>query len=315
MAKIFVAGHNGMVGSAIKKKLSKKNEIFTADKKKLDLINYDQTLKYFKRNNFDYVYICAAKVGGIYANSKYPADFIYQNLQIQNNCIISSYKTNVKKILFLGSSCIYPKNVKVPIKENYLLTGELEKTNEAYAISKIAGIKMCESFNNQYKTDFRAVMPTNLYGPNDNYNELNSHVLAALIKKIFIAKNKNQKKITIWGNGKPKREFLHTEDFAEACIKVMQISKKRYFDIVGQKNQFLNIGFGEDISIKNLTKLICNILNFKGKIYYDHTKPNGTLRKLIDSSKIKKINWSPKITLTEGITSVILEFKKNTIKK
>ena len=222
MAKIFVAGHNGMVGSVIKKKLSKKNEIFTADKKKLDLINYDQTLKYFKRNKFDYVYICAAKVGGIYANSKYPADFIYQNLQIQNNCIISSYKTNVKKILFLGSSCIYPKNAKIPIKENYLLTGELEKTNEAYAISKIAGLKMCESFNNQYKTDFRAVMPTNLYGPNDNYNELNSHVLAALIKKVFIAKNKKQKKITIWGNGKPKREFLHTEDFAEACIKIMQ---------------------------------------------------------------------------------------------
>mgnify|MGYP001158493348 FL=1 len=310
MAKIFVAGHKGMVGSAIEKKLSKKNDIFTIDKKKLDLTNYDQTLNFFKRNKFDYVYICAAKVGGIYSNLKYSADFIYQNLQIQNNCIISSYKTNVKRILFLGSSCIYPKKAKIPIKEDYLLTGSLEKTNEAYAISKIAGIKMCESFNNQYKTDFRAVMPTNLYGPNDNYDELDSHVFAALIKKIFSAKVKNKKKITIWGNGSPKREFLHTDDFADACIKIMKISKKNYFGIVGTNTQFINVGYGKDISIKMLAKLICNILDYRGKIFYDHSKPNGTFRKLIDSSKIKKINWAPKISLTAGIYSIIKEFEE-----
>mgnify|MGYP000324216970 FL=1 len=310
MAKIFVAGHKGMVGSAIEKKLSKKNSIFTIDKKNLDLINYDQTLNFFKKNKFDYVYICAAKVGGIYSNLKYSADFIYQNLQIQNNCIISSYKTNVKRILFLGSSCIYPKKAKIPIKEDYLLTGSLEKTNEAYAISKIAGIKMCESFNNQYKTDFRAVMPTNLYGPNDNYDELDSHVFAALIKKIFFAKVKNKKKITIWGNGSPKREFLHTDDFADACIKIMKISKKNYFGIVGTNTQFINVGYGKDISIKMLAKLICNIIDYRGKIFYDHSKPNGTFRKLIDSSKIKKINWAPKISLTAGINSIIKEFEE-----
>lgn len=311
MLKIFVAGHKGMVGSAIRKKLSKKNKIFTIDKKKLDLIDYDKTLKYFKRNKFDHVYICAAKVGGIQANFKYPADFIYQNLLIQNNCIIASYKTNVKRVLFLGSSCIYPKKVKIPIKEDYLLTGELEKTNEAYAISKIAGIKMCQSFNNQYKTDYRAVMPTNLYGPNDNYDELSSHVIAALIKKIFVAKMKKKKNIILWGNGKAKREFLYTDDFAEACIKIMQTSKKKYFKITGNNNQFLNIGYGKDISIKMLAKLICNILDYKGKIFYDHSKPNGTFRKLIDSSKIKKINWSPKTSLKEGISFILKEFERN----
>ena len=305
MKKIFIAGHKGMVGSGIMNKLIKKNKVYTVNKHKLDLLNQEKTLNYFKKNKFDHVYMCAAKVGGIYANSKYSADFIYNNLQIQNNCIISAYKTGVKKILFLGSSCIYPKKSKNPIKEGYLLSGKLEKTNEAYAIAKIAGLKMCESFNNQYNTDYRAVMPTNLYGPNDNYDDQNSHVLAALIKKIQYAKLNKKKKIIVWGNGLPKREFLHTSDFADACIKVMNISKKKYFDLTGNINQFINIGYGKEISIKDLTKLICKIVKYSGKIEYDKNKPNGTFRKLIDSSKLKKINWSPKILLEEGIKSII----------
>ena len=303
--KIFIAGHKGMVGSAIINKLSKKNKIFIIDKKKINLLNQEQTLSYFKKNKFDHVYLCAAKVGGIHANSKFSADFIYQNLQIQNNCIYSAYKTSVKRMLFLGSSCIYPKNSNIPIKEDYLLSGKLEETNQGYSIAKIAGLKMCESFNNQYNTDFRAVMPTNLYGPNDNYDDLNSHVLAALIKKVRNAKLENKKKIIVWGNGTPKREFLHTDDLADACIKIMNISKKKYFNLVGKTNQFINIGYGKDISISELTKLICNILDYKGEIEYDESKPNGTYRKLIDSSKLRKINWSPKITLAEGIKSIL----------
>ena len=305
MAKIFVTGHKGMVGSAIIDRLSRLNKIYTTDKKKLNFLNQKQTLNYFKKNRFDQIYMCAARVGGIHANSKYSADFIYENLQIQNNCIHAAYKTNVKKILFLGSTCIYPKKSKIPIKESYLLSGKLEETNQAYAIAKIAGLKMCESYNNQYNTDFRAVMPTNLYGPNDNYDDLNSHVLAALIKKIQYAKINNKNKIVIWGNGLSKREFLHTSDFARACIKIMNISKKKYFDLTGKADQFINIGFGKDISIKDLTTLICNIVKYTGKIEYDKSKPNGTYRKLIDSSKIRKINWSPNISLEEGIKSVL----------
>jgi GDP-L-fucose synthase len=305
MKKIFIAGHKGMVGSVILNKLIKRNKIYTIDKNKLNLIDQNKTLNYFKKNKFDQVYMCAAKVGGIYANSRYSADFIYDNLQIQNNCIISAYKTGVKRILFLGSSCIYPKKSKIPIKENYLLSGKLETTNEAYAIAKIAGLKLCESFNNQYKTDYRTVMPTNLYGPNDNYDDQNSHVLAALIKKIQYAKMNKKKKITVWGDGLSKREFLHSNDFADACIKIMNISKKKYFNLTGKTDQFINIGYGKDITIKALTKLICKIANYNCKIEYDKRKPNGTFRKLIDSSKLKEINWSPKISLEEGIKSIL----------
>ena len=307
MNKIFIAGHKGMVGSAILRNIPKNNKIFTIDKNKINLLNFEQTYSFFKKNKFDHVYICAAKVGGILANSKYPADFIFENLQIQNNCIFSAYKTKVKKLLFLGSSCIYPKEVKSPIKEKNLLTGKLEKTNEAYAIAKIAGIKMCESFNNQYNTDFRAVMPTNLYGPNDDYDVLNSHVLAALIKKILYAKRKNKKIVTIWGNGKAKREFLHVDDLANACLKIMSISKRKYQEICGKENQFINVGYSKDISIKNLALLISDIANYNGKFKYDRTKPNGTRRKLIESSKIKLLNWQPKISFRSGIKSVIDE--------
>ena len=307
MKKIFIAGHKGMVGSSIYRNISKKNKIYIDEKKKLDLLDFVKTYNFFKKHKFDHVYICAAKVGGILANSKYPADFIYQNLQIQNNCIIASFRTRVKKVLFLGSSCIYPKEAKVPIKEKYLLTGKLEKTNEAYAIAKIAGVKICQSFNMQFNTDFRAVMPTNLYGPNDNYDPSNSHVLAALSKKILTAKKQNKKTVTVWGNGKPKREFLHVDDFAKASIKVMSISKKKYKKICGEENHFINVGYGKEINIKNLALLIAEISNYKGKFVYDNSMPNGTMSKLIDSSKMFKLGWKPKISLKSGIESIIRE--------
>ena len=305
MKRIFIAGHKGMVGSSIYRNISKKNKIFVVDKKNVDLLDFQKTLNFFKKNKFDEVYLCAAKVGGIYANSTYPADFIYQNLQIQNNCIFSSYKTKVKRVLFLGSSCVYPRKVRIPIKENYLMTGKLEKTNEAYAIAKIAGIKMCESFNKQYGTDYRSVMPTNLYGPNDNYEELDSHVLPALVRKIVTAKKTNKKVVTIWGNGKTKREFLHTDDLANACIKIMNISKKRYYKMCGPDVQFVNVGYGKEITIRELAILIGKVVGYDGKFKYDKNKPNGTFRKLIDSSKMKIINWSPKISLKLGLKKII----------
>lgn len=305
MKKIFIAGHKGMVGSAICRNISKNYKVIVAEKKDLNLLSFEKTYNFFKKHKFDHVYICAAKVGGILANSKYPADFIYENLQIQNNCIISSFRTKVKKLLFLGSSCIYPRETKIPIKEKYLLTGKLEKTNDAYAVAKISGIKMCESFNKQYNTDFRAVMPTNLYGPNDNYDSSNSHVLAALIKKILNAKKNNKKIVTIWGNGTPKREFLHVDDFAKACLKIMSISKKNYFEICKKENYFINVGYGRDISIKDLALLIAELVRYEGKFIYDRSKPNGTIRKLIDSSKIFNLNWRPQISLRTGIKSVI----------
>ena len=274
MKKIFIAGHKGMVGSAIYKNISKKNKVIVAEKKNLNLLNFEKTYNFFKKHKFDHVYICAARVGGILANSKYPADFIYENLQIQNNCIVSSFRTKVKKLLFFGSSCIYPKDAKIPIKEKYLLTGKLEKTNDAYAVAKISGIKMCESFNKQYKTDFRAVMPTNLYGPNDNYDPSNSHVMAALIKKILSAKKYKKKVVTIWGDGRPRREFLHVDDFAKACLKIMSISKKKYYEICQKENYFINVGSGKEINIKDLAFLIADVIGYEGKFIYDKSKPN-----------------------------------------
>mgnify|MGYP001262964521 CR=1 FL=1 len=307
MKKIFIAGHKGMVGSAIYKNISKKNKVIVAEKKDLNLLNFEKTYNFFKKHKFDHVYICAARVGGILANSKYPADFIYENLQIQNNCIISSFRTKVKKLLFLGSSCIYPKDARIPIKEKYLLTGKLEKTNDAYAVAKISGIKMCESFNKQYNTDFRAVMPTNLYGPNDNYDPLNSHVMAALIKKILSAKRYKKKVVTIWGDGRPRREFLHVDDFAKACLKIMSISKKKYYEICQKENYFINVGSGKEINVKDLAFLIADVIGYEGKFIYDKSKPNGTMRKLIDSSKIFKLRWKPKISLKSGVKSVLQE--------
>ena len=310
MKKIFVAGHKGMVGSAIFRKLkNKSNKIVMADKKKLNLLDQKSVLSFFKKNKFDEVYLCAAKVGGIYAKNTYVADFIYQNLEIQNNFIHSAYLAKVKKLMFLGSSCVYPKKPKIPIKEDYLLTGELENTNEMYAIAKIAGLKMCKAYNAQFKTDFRAVMPTNLYGQNDNYDSLNSHVLAALIKKIVLAKKQNKKSLIVWGTGKPKREFLHVDDLADATIKIMNLSKSKYIKIAGEKFPFINIGSGSDISIKDLAKKISKIVGFKGKMIFDKSKPDGTFQKLMDNTKLKKIKWKPKISLDSGIKKTIKDFK------
>ena len=310
MKKIFIAGYKGMVGSAIFRKLkNKSNKIVIADKKKLNLLDQNSVLSFFKRNKFDEVYLCAAKVGGIHANNTYVADFIYQNIEIQNNFIHSAYLTKVKKLMFLGSSCIYPKKTKMPIKEEYLLTGELENTNEMYAIAKIAGLKMCKAYNSQFKTDFRAIMPTNLYGQNDNYDNLNSHVLAALIKKIVLAKKQNKKSYIVWGTGKPKREFLHVDDLADATVKIMNLSKSKYNKIAGEKFPFINVGSGSDISIKDLAKLISKIVGYKGKMIFDKSKPDGTFRKLMDNTKLRKINWKPKISLNFGIKKTIEDFK------
>ena len=310
MKKIFIAGHKGMVGSAIFRKLKNtSNKIFIADKKKLNLLDQKSVLSFFKRNKFDEVYVCAAKVGGIHANSTFVADFIYENLQVQNNCIHSAYLTKVKKLMFLGSSCVYPKKPKIPIKEEYLLTSELENTNEMYAIAKIAGLKMCKAYNAQFKTDFRAVMPTNLYGQNDNYDSLNSHVLAALIKKIVLAKKQNKNSFIVWGTGKPKREFLHVDDLADATVKIMNLSKSKYNKVAGEKFPFINVGSGSDISIKDLAKLISKIIGFKGKMIFDKSKPDGTFRKLMDNTKLRKIKWKPKISLNSGIKKTIDDFK------
>ena len=310
MKKIFIAGHKGMVGSAIFRKLkNKSNKIVIADRKKLNLLNQKSVLSFFKKNKFDEVYLCAAKVGGIHANNTYLADFIYQNLEIQNNLIHSAYLTKVKKLMFLGSSCVYPKKPKIPIKEEYLLTSELENTNEMYAIAKIAGLKMCKAYNAQFKTDFRAVMPTNLYGQNDNYDSLNSHVLAALIKKIVLAKKQNKKSFIVWGTGKPKREFLHVDDLADATVKIMNLSKKKYNKVAGEKFPFINVGSGSDISMKDLAKLISKIVGFKGKMIFDKSKPDGTFRKLMDNTKLRKIKWKPKISLNSGIKKTIEDFK------
>ena len=310
MKKIFIAGHKGMVGSAIFRKLkNKSNKIVIADKKKLNLLNQKSVLSFFKKNKFNEVYLCAAKVGGIHANNTYLADFIYQNLEIQSNLIHTAYLTKVKKLMFLGSSCVYPKKPKIPIKEEYLLTSELENTNEMYAIAKIAGLKMCKAYNAQFKTDFRAIMPTNLYGQNDNYDSLNSHVLAALIKKIVLAKKQNKKSFIVWGTGRPRREFLHVDDLADATVKIMNLSKKKYNKVAGEKFPFINVGSGSDISVKDLAKLISKIVEFKGKIIFDKSKPDGTFRKLMDNTKLRKIKWKPKISLNSGIKKTIEDFK------
>ena len=310
MMKIFIGGHKGMVGSAILRKIKNShNKIVIADKKKINLLDQKSVLNFFKKNKFDEVYLCAAKVGGIHANNTYLAEFIYQNLEIQNNFIHSAYLTKVKKLMFLGSSCVYPKKPKIPIKEEYLLTSELESTNEMYAIAKIAGLKMCKAYNSQFKTDFRAIMPTNLYGQNDNYDDLNSHVLAALIKKIVLAKKQNKKSFKVWGTGKPKREFLHVDDLADATIKIMNLSKLKYNKIAGEKFPFINVGTGSDISIKDLAKLISKIVGFKGKMIFDKSKPDGTIRKLMDNTKLKTIKWKPKISLKSGIKKTIEDFK------
>ena len=295
-SKIFVAGHNGLVGSAIIRGLKKKNfnKITTATRSKLDLTNQSKVLKFLKKEKPNFIIIAAAKVGGIYSNNKYKAEFIYENLMIQSNLIHSAYLCNIKNIIFLGSSCIYPKECKQPIKEEYLLNGKLEKTNDAYAIAKIAGIKMCQSYNEQYKTNYKCLMPTNTFGPNDNYHPLNSHFIPSLIRKIHLANVRNRKFVTLWGNGKAKREILYVDELADACI---------YFMGKKTKHSMINIGSGKDSTIDDFAKLFINIIapNKKIKIKYDQSKPNGTARKVLDISLAKKYGWKPKHNLKTQI--------------
>ena len=302
-SKIYIAGHNGLVGSAILRNLKIKGykNIILRSRKQLDLKNQKMVLKFLKKHRPKYIFLAAAKVGGIHSNNKFKADFIYENLSIQSNLIHSAYLTGVKKLIFLGSSCVYPRNCKQPIKENYLMSGNLEKTNDAYAIAKIAGIKMCESYNNQYKTNFKCLMPTNTFGPNDNYNLMNSHFLPALIKKCHDIKLKNKKELILWGNGKAKREVIYVDDIADACIYFM---KKNF------KETIINIGSGKDYTIKEYAqKILRHIVSKKNiKIKYDHSKPNGTPRKVLDISLAKKYGWVSKTKLNQAISETYKDF-------
>ena len=303
--KIYIAGHQGMVGSAIFRLLTKLgyHNLLTADRSELDLLSQQQVADFFAKHQPDYVFLAAAKVGGIQANSSYPADFIYNNLMIQNHIIHAAHKTNVKRLLFLGSSCIYPKNASQPMTEDSLLSGPLEPTNEPYAIAKIAGIKMCESYNRQYATDFRSVMPTNLYGQNDNFHPENSHVLPALLRRFHEAKQNDIPKVVVWGSGTPKREFLHVDDMAAACLHVMTLEKSTWQQAVTPMCSHINVGYGSDISIKELALLIAKIVGYQGQIVFDDSKPDGTPRKLLDSSLLTNFGWQAQILLEQGTKS------------
>jgi GDP-L-fucose synthase len=307
-AKIYVAGHRGMVGSAIVRKLESEgfNNIVTRTSKELDLRDQIATETFLRSEKPTYVFLAAAKVGGIIANNTYRADFLYENLQIQNNIIHGSYLIGVKKLMFLGSSCIYPKMAPQPLKEEYLLTGHLEPTNEPYAIAKIAGIKMCEAYRAQYGCNFISVMPTNLYGPNDNYDLQNSHVFPAMIRKFHEAKETGDTTVHLWGTGKPMREFLHADDLADACFYLMQ-------NYDGET--LVNIGTGVDVTINELAETIQETINFQGKIHWNTDKPDGTPRKLMDVSKLHGLGWKHSIDLKEGIKMVYENFKNNAVRK
>jgi len=293
-SRIYIAGHKGLVGSAIVRKLQSEGfpKLIVRSHKELDLMRQKEVEAFFKAEKPEYVFLAAAKVGGILANNTYPAEFIYQNLLIESNVIHSAYEAGAEKLLFLGSSCIYPRDCPQPMKEEYLLSGKLEPTNEPYAIAKIAGIKMCQSYYRQYGTKFVSVMPTNVYGPGDNFDLETSHALPALIRKFHDAKMEGNDVVTVWGSGAPRREFLHVDDLADAFVFIM-----KHYD----ENEMINIGFGKDITISELSELIKQIVEFKGRIRYDHSKPDGTPRKLMDVSRLKSLGWEPKITLREGI--------------
>ena len=299
-AKIYIAGHRGMVGSGLERKLRKEgyNNIVTKTSSELDLRNQQAVNDFFEKEKPEYVILAAAKVGGIHANNTYRAEFIYDNLMIEANIIHAAYLNKVTKLLFLGSSCIYPKMAPQPLKEEYLLSGYLEPTNQPYAIAKIAGIDMCDSYRAQYGCNFISAMPTNLYGTNDNYHPENSHVLPALIRRIVLAKKNNESTVTIWGTGTPRREFLHVDDLADACYFLLQ----NYDD-----SGIINIGCGEDVSIKKLAELIVSMVGYKGEIFFDLNKPDGTPRKLMDTSKINNLGWRSKIKLEEGIKKTLSE--------
>jgi GDP-L-fucose synthase len=310
---IFVAGHQGMVGSAIVRALSPNNanKIITANRSNLDLLNQESVNNFFEQNHIDQVYLAAAKVGGIYANNEYPAQFIYENLMIQSNIIHAAHLSNIQHLLFLGSSCIYPKFAEQPIKENLLLTGILEPTNEPYAIAKIAGIKLCESYNRQYGRDYRSVMPTNLYGQNDNFHPENSHVIPALMGRFHNALLADEKEVVIWGSGKSMREFLHVDDMAAASIYVMNLDSKILLSHTESMISHINIGTGIDCSIKELAETIARVTGFDGRLVFDSSKPDGAQRKLMDVKRLKKLGWQHSINLENGLIKTYSWYKKN----
>ena len=314
-SKIYVAGHNGLAGSAILYNLKEAGfkNIIVKSHDELDLTDQLVTSNFFKTEKPEYVFLAAGKVGGIYANTLYPADFIYQNIAIQSNVIHQSYLQGVKRLLFLGSSCIYPRDCKQPIKEEYILSGPLEKSNSPYALAKISGIEMCSSYNRQYKTKYLAAMPTNLYGPGDNYDLQSGHVIAALIRKFAEATKSNTESIEVWGSGKPKREFLCSTDLAEACVFLMNLVDEKFNSLL--KNDLsenlypiINVGAGEDISIKDLSLLIAKISGFKGQVIFDNTKLDGTPRKLLNVDVLTKLGWTPKISISNGIKKALQDF-------
>ncbi|MDA9562020.1 GDP-L-fucose synthase [Gammaproteobacteria bacterium] len=312
--KIYVAGHQGMVGSAIVRQLNSlgfKN-IITRSHGDLDLTNQLKVREFFQKIKPDQVYLAAAKVGGIFANNTYPAEFIYNNIMIQTNVIDSAFRSGVKKLLFLGSSCIYPKLAKQPMSENALLSGYLEPTNEPYAIAKIAGIKICESYNRQYgashKIDYRSIMPTNLYGPGDNYHPDNSHVIPALIRRFHEAKEKNLKSVKVWGTGKPRREFLYVDDMAKACIYIMSLDDKTYQENIDKMCSHINVGSGSDISILELADMIKEVVNYNGILEFDNSKPDGSEKKLMDSTKLNNFGWLPDIDIKQGLILTYEDF-------
>lgn len=312
--KIYVAGHLGMVGSAIVRELlvAGKKNILTRTHKELDLTNQRAVQKFFAQEKPEEVYLAAAKVGGIYANNTYPAEFIYQNLLIQANVIDAAFQNGVKKLLFLGSSCIYPRDASQPMREDALLTGKLESTNEPYAIAKIAGIKLCESYNRQYgsskKIDYRSVMPTNLYGPGDNYNLENSHVVPALIRRFHEAKINNLPLVIVWGTGKPRREFLYVDDMARASVHIMNLSKVMYDQIIEPMCSHINVGSGAEVSVQELAELIKLVVGYKGKIKFDSSKLDGSPRKLLNCDRLSQLGWKPSVSLMEGLASTYKSF-------
>ena len=308
--KIYVAGHQGMVGSAIVRNLKDKGyvNIIGRTHKELDLTNQADVNQFFEEEKPDQVYLAAAKVGGIHANDTYPAEFIYINLMIEANVIQAAYKSGVKKLLFLGSSCIYPKLAEQPMSEEALLSGYLEATNEPYAIAKIAGIKLCESYNRQYAVDYRSVMPTNLYGPGDNYHPENSHVIPALIRRFHEAKMDRSSSVTIWGSGKPRREFLYVDDMAEASVFVMELDQKKYQSQTEIMRSHLNVGFGSDVTIYELAMTIKKVIGFEGEIQFDSNKPDGSPQKLMDSSRLNRLGWKAETDLGSGLNKAYQDF-------
>ncbi|MEI6639896.1 MAG: GDP-L-fucose synthase [Chlorobium sp.] len=313
--KIYIAGHRGMAGSAILRNLQAKGlggqDVLVRTHRELDLTNQAAVRAFFEQEKHDQVYLAAAKVGGIHANNTYPAEFIYQNLMIESNIIHEAWRAGVKKLLFLGSSCIYPKHAPQPMSESALLTGTLESTNEPYAIAKIAGIKLCESYNRQYGTDYRSVMPTNLYGIGDNYHPENSHVIPALIRRVHEAKSQSAPVVSIWGTGTPRREFLYIDDMAAACVHVMNLDQATYNAVTTPMQSHSNVGSGEDITIKELAQTIAKVIGYEGAIEFDPTKPDGTPRKLMDSTRLNNLGWQASVSLEAGLRLAYGDFLKN----